>query len=133
MTTGLTSAVPRVIRLPADTTSVAAARQFVTTCLHKWNVEEATDDINLVVDELVTNAIKHARTPVTLSVAHRSDRIIINVEDASTDDPRPDMLAGPLDEEGRGLRLVAHVAREWGCTRLPDGKRVWAEIPLDAE
>jgi anti-sigma regulatory factor (Ser/Thr protein kinase) len=132
MATGLSSALPKVIRLPADATSVAAARDFVTTCLTKWSVAEAADDIGLVVDELVTNAIKHARSPVTVSIAHRADRIIVNVEDESTDDPRPDMLAGPMDEEGRGLRLVSHMAREWGSTRLPDGKRVWAEISLDS-
>ena len=133
MTTGVTSAVPRVLRLPADATSVAAAREFVSSCLSKWSLDEAADDINLVVDELVTNAIKHARSPVTVSIAHRTDRIIVNVDDASSESPRPDMLAGPLDEEGRGLRLVSHVAREWGSTRLPDGKRVWAEISLDGE
>ena len=132
MAIGTTSALPKVIRLPADPSSVAAAREFVGTCLSKWSLEELTDDIGLVVDELVTNSIKHARSPVTVSIAHRSDRIIVNVEDGSTDDPRPDMLAGPMDEEGRGLRLVSHVAREWGSTRLPDGKRVWAEISLDA-
>src|SRR6188472_3277414 len=133
MTTGVSSAVPRVIRLPADAASVSAAREFVTTCLSKWSLAEAADDIGLVVDELVTNAVKHARSPVTVSIAHRSDRIIVNVDDTSTEDPRPDMLAGPLAEEGRGLRLVSHVAREWGSTRLPDGKRVWAEISLDAD
>lgn len=132
MAIGTTSALPKVIRLPADPSSVAAAREFVSTCLTRWSLEELTDDIGLVVDELVTNSIKHARSPVTVSIAHRTDRIIVNVEDGSTEDPRPDMLAGPMDEEGRGLRLVSLVAREWGSTKLPDGKRVWAEISLDA-
>lgn len=130
MAIGTTTALPKVIRLPADPASVAAAREFVGTCLTRWNLDELTDDIGLVVDELVTNSIKHARSPVIVSIAHRTDRIVVNVEDESTEDPRPDMLAGPMDEEGRGLRLVSHVAREWGCTRLPDGKRVWAEISL---
>jgi anti-sigma regulatory factor (Ser/Thr protein kinase) len=132
MPSSLTSAVPRVLRLPADPSSPSAAREFVSECLVSWGLEDSVDSVCLVVDELVTNSVKHARTPVAVSVAHRSDRIIINVEDASTADPRPDMLAGPMDEDGRGLRLVSYVAREWGCTRLPDGKRVWAEIPLDA-
>jgi anti-sigma regulatory factor (Ser/Thr protein kinase) len=127
----VSSAFPRIVRLPADVTSAGAAREFVAECLGQWGLEDCADEVGLVVDELVTNAIVHARSPVTLAVAHRSDRIVVQVEDGSPVDPEPQLLTGQLDESGRGLRLVSTVAIEWGSTPLPTGKRVWAEISLE--
>jgi anti-sigma regulatory factor (Ser/Thr protein kinase) len=127
----MSSALPRVLRLPADATSAAAAREFVAECLERWGLDACADEAGLVVDELVTNAIKHARSPMTLSVAHRSDRVVVQVEDDSSADPQPRPATGSLEESGRGLRLVSQMSLEWGTTPLPTGKRVWAEISLE--
>lgn len=123
------SAVPRVIRLPPDPASVAAARRFVTDCLQNWGLVERADDLLTVSDELVTNAVRHARSPITLAVGRRPDRLVVQVEDESPSPPLPNLaVAGTLADTGRGLLLVDELSLDWGTTTVEAGKRVWAEL-----
>ena len=123
------TALPQLIRLDPDGSSAAEARRFVDECLARWGLEDQADDVQLVVDELVTNAIRHSRGQVTLAIARRLDRVVVQVQDPSPDAPvtgDDDVLA----DNGRGLLLVEQIAAEWGTTPTDDGKRVWAEVPV---
>ena len=124
------AALPQLIRLEPDGSSVAEARRFADECLRRWHLEDQADDVEVVVTELVTNAIRHSRGPVTLSIGRRLDRIIVQVQDPSPKPPEQEQ-AGILDDNGRGLLLVEEIASEWGSTPTDHGKRVWAELPVD--
>src|SRR4051794_27527485 len=126
MPTGL----PQIIRLDADGESVAIARGFVDDCLTRWGLIEQAGDVQLIVDELVTNAIQHSRGPVTLAIGRRPDRIVVQVQDPSSASPEPE-ATDVLADSGRGLLLVEQLAADWGTTPTADGKRVWAEVPVD--
>ncbi|MGX1854821.1 ATP-binding protein [Streptomyces sp. NPDC055299] len=109
--------------------SVATARRLVRTALTAWGLEELADDGALVVSELVTNAVQHARSEVIRLVISRPGpaTVRIGVVDKSKAPPqrhRP----GSEDDSGRGLVLVAALADDWGTDPLPWGKRVWSEL-----
>jgi anti-sigma regulatory factor (Ser/Thr protein kinase) len=124
------AALPQLIHLDPDGSSVAQARLFARDCLDRWGLEDQAADVELVVDELVTNAIRHSRGPVTLSIGRRLDRIVVQVQDPSPAPPEHEH-PGVLADQGRGLLLVEELATGWGTTPVDDGKRVWAELPVD--
>ena len=126
----MAAALPQLIRLEPDGSSVAAARRFAHDCLTRWQLEKQADNVELVVTELVTNAIRHGRGPVTLSIGRRLKRIVVQVQDPSPEQPAPDQ-PDVLADSGRGLLLVEELAADWGSTPTDGGKRVWAELPLD--
>jgi hypothetical protein len=106
----------------------AQARHFVTDTLAAWGRADLIDDAALIVSELATNAVLHARTDFTVTLSRLPEGTIrLAVRDASMARPRP-RRAGPLDGSGRGLGLVAAFATGWGAEFLPDGKVVWAEL-----
>lgn len=119
--------VVRRLELEQDPSAVGRARQFVRACCKDWGAEDPEDVASLVVSELVTNALHHAKGPVTLFVARRLDRIVVSVTDGSTEDAEVE-IAGPLEEAGRGMLLVQSLTTAWGEQALPGGKRVWAEV-----
>jgi anti-sigma regulatory factor (Ser/Thr protein kinase) len=87
------------------------------------------DDACLLVSELVTNGVRHARTMLTVAVDCDGDRVSVAVHDdsAAAVAPRPDL--SPADESGRGLALVEAVARAWGVVTGDTGKTVWFRLP----
>src|SRR5947209_4306861 len=105
------TAFPQLIRLEPDGSSVATARRFVDDCLTRWGLSSQSDEIQLVADELVTNAIRHSRGPVTLALARRLDRVVVQVQDPSPDAPEPE-AADLLADNGRGLLLVDEIAAD---------------------
>ena len=108
--------------------SPAAARRFVTGTLAAWGCAEIADDAALIVGELATNAVIHARTAFTVALSRRPGGLIrIAVRDASPVRPLP-RRAGPRDSSGRGLSLVARLTAGWGAERMPGGKIVWADL-----
>ena len=125
------AALPQLIRLDPDGSSVAEARRFAHDCLTRWQLEDQAADVELVVTELVTNAIRHSRGPVTLSIGRLLNRIIVQVQDPSPEQPEPDE-PDVLADNGRGLLLVEELASDWGSTPTDGGKRVWAELPLES-
>ncbi|HEX5095229.1 MAG TPA: ATP-binding protein [Acidimicrobiia bacterium] len=78
----------------------------------------------LIVSELVTNAVLHGSEPIVFRADRRGDRLRIEVHDGST-------RMGPPTEHSRGLELIARVASAWGVQRHAPGKTVWAEMLLD--
>lgn len=114
-------------RLPAHPTSSRAARRFVAEALARWGCADAADDATLLVSELVTNAIIHARTPVDLIVRRTKGAVRIEVLDDGEGIPEP-RVTPPDAPAGRGLGLVQAVASRWGVEERPPGKSVWFEV-----
>ncbi|MFC8449657.1 SpoIIE family protein phosphatase [Kitasatospora sp. NPDC057223] len=104
------------------------ARRLATHTLRRWGLDHLIEPTELMVSELVTNAVQHATRPVTLSLV-RTSRLRCEVGDDSPLLPRR-RRAGPEDERGRGLQIVARCADRWGATRLGAGKVVWFEQRL---
>ena len=108
-----------------------AARRFVGGLLacRPFAGRVSADDVLLVVSELATNAVVHAGTPFSVTVSSDGSVIRIAVSDWSA--TRPVMRDGSIGAiSGRGLRLIAAVSGDWGVDPRPDGKTVWAELPL---
>lgn len=110
---------------PARAEEVPAARNAVSDQLTDWGLEEYAFALEMVVCELVTNAVEHAEGPVGLRLI-RDDSLICEVSDTSSTSPHP-RRAGPMDEGGRGLYLVAQLMDRWGTRFTENGKTVWAQ------
>ncbi|MFE9425339.1 SpoIIE family protein phosphatase [Kitasatospora sp. NPDC006697] len=104
------------------------ARRLAGHALRRWGLEALAENTELMVSELVTNAVQHAKKPVTLRLV-RTSVLRCEVGDDSPALPRR-RKAGPQEERGRGLELVAKCADGWGATRLGGGKVVWFEQRL---
>ncbi|MDX2706755.1 SpoIIE family protein phosphatase [Streptomyces sp. PA03-6a] len=111
--------------LPVDPAVVSRARALATRQLAEWGLEELRTTTELVVSELVTNAIRHASGPIRLRLIRQSV-FICEVYDGSNTVPRL-RHARTTDEGGRGLFLVAQLTRRWGTRYTADGKLIWAE------
>jgi hypothetical protein len=118
-----------VWRLAPDPVEVGRVRAAVREQLHAWQLAKLADTAELLVGELVTNAVRHSHgRPVEVRLV-RGDNLLCEVDD--DDHALPSLLgAGPTDEAGRGLRVVSTLAREWGATRTGAGKTVWFELTL---
>ncbi|MFD8072352.1 SpoIIE family protein phosphatase [Streptomyces sp. NPDC059718] len=111
--------------LPVDPAVVSQARALAARQLAEWGLEELRTTTELVVSELVTNAIRHASGPIRLRLIRQSV-FICEVYDGSNTVPRL-RHARTTDEGGRGLFLVAQLTRRWGTRYTADGKLIWAE------
>ncbi|WUD74630.1 SpoIIE family protein phosphatase [Streptomyces sp. NBC_00510] len=111
--------------LPVDPAVVSRARALAARQLAEWGLEELRTTTELVVSELVTNAIRHASGPIRLRLIRQSV-FICEVYDGSNTVPRL-RHARTTDEGGRGLFLVAQLTRRWGTRYTADGKLIWAE------
>ncbi|WP_405867665.1 SpoIIE family protein phosphatase [Streptomyces sp. NBC_00005] len=116
-------------RLALDPIEVGRARAVVREQLHDWGLAKLAPTAELLVSELVTNAVRHSHSrPVELRLV-RGDTLLCEVDDDDHDLPTL-RSAGPEDEFGRGLRVVSTLAREWGTSRTKAGKTVWFELTL---
>ncbi|MFI6447563.1 SpoIIE family protein phosphatase [Kitasatospora sp. NPDC050543] len=114
--------------LTVDTTEVRRARTLVREQLAGWHLEALTDTTELLVSELVTNAVRVARDRVQLQLI-RVDKLLVEVSDDNHNLPSLEP-AEQLGETGRGLTLVTKLAERWGTARKAVGKVVWFELPL---
>jgi serine phosphatase RsbU (regulator of sigma subunit)/anti-sigma regulatory factor (Ser/Thr protein kinase) len=111
--------------LPADPRFVAHARRFVRATLSSWSLGGLIDSSELIVSELVTNALKHGWPPIELRLL-RGRTLVCEVADGSPTSPAP-RAATPDDDTGRGLQLVKRFAYRWGTRPTLYGKIVWVE------
>jgi len=118
------------IHLAVQPVSASLARNFVRRHLLAHGLPAVSDDVVLVVSELATNALVHARTPFTVSIRRFEQTVILIVEDGSRD--RPALIAHEMtDTSGRGLAIVTLLSAAWGADEHHDGRKsVWAEFDL---
>jgi GAF domain-containing protein/anti-sigma regulatory factor (Ser/Thr protein kinase) len=116
--------------IPADPEHVARARVLSTEQLDAWQLEELSFITELVVSELVTNAIRYGSPPIQLRLV-RDTALICEVSDGSNTAPHL-RRARVSDEGGRGLLLVAQLTQRWGTRHSSNGKTIWCEQPLPA-
>ena len=122
-------AFERTWHFDAELTRARAARRVVTSALRARGIAGATlYDAQILLGELVSNAVRHARTPFSVSVLVDDDRIVVAVGDDSEELPVAAGPPTPGDSSGRGLHLVTALARRWAAERREDGKVVWAEM-----
>jgi serine phosphatase RsbU (regulator of sigma subunit) len=130
--------IARLRRLPEDNfaswtlapklTSVREARSVLAEPMKRWDLEDLIPTTELLVSELVTNAVKYSRGEVTLRLVNEK-ALVCEVLDSSGALPRL-RQANSEDESGRGLQVVRQLSRRWGARRTATGKVVWCEQPL---
>ncbi|MEU2068007.1 ATP-binding SpoIIE family protein phosphatase [Streptomyces anulatus] len=119
-----------VIDLPSDAAAVSGARRFTSDILAAWGLDALSFTTELVVSELVTNAIRYGKSPVQLRLILQAT-LTCEVSDASSTAPHM-RRARIFDEGGRGLLLVAQLTERWGTRHNREGKVIWAEQALPA-
>jgi anti-sigma regulatory factor (Ser/Thr protein kinase) len=122
--------------LPASPTSPAVARALVRSACESWELTNIADSAEIVVSELVTNAVTHAQTNLDVTVVRRTQHVVIQVRDHGSAAliPTGSGQRPVSSTRGRGLPLVELLTSGWGRSRGPSGKGVWAtiRIPHDA-
>ncbi|MGV9899827.1 ATP-binding SpoIIE family protein phosphatase, partial [Streptomyces tendae] len=114
--------------VPNDPAAVADIRSQVTRRLDEWGLDELAFTTELILSELVTNAIRYGGETVHVRMV-RDRSLICEVFDSSSTSPHL-RYAAMTDEGGRGLFLVAQLAERWGTRYTPAGKVIWAEQPV---
>lgn len=114
--------------LPEDFRAAAAARTLIRTWLPQWGLSNLQEDAELIVSELVGNALRHGASPVTLTLGTSDGHLVLAVEDAAAAAlPIPRQAAADATD-GRGMRIIGALAARWGCSAGPSSKVVWAEL-----
>ncbi|PNG22602.1 SpoIIE family protein phosphatase [Streptomyces cahuitamycinicus] len=114
----------------ADPARVGEVRASATRWLSDRGLDETGFAAELILSELITNAIRHGAAPIRVRLLY-GRTLICEVSDASNTAPHL-RRAASTDEGGRGLFLVAQLSQSWGTRYLPEGKVIWAECDLDA-
>ncbi|MFF5259181.1 SpoIIE family protein phosphatase [Actinomadura viridis] len=127
-TQGLNASQVATWDLAPDPAVVGRARQAASDQLTAWGLDEPAFVTELVVSELVTNAIRYGEPPIRLRLIHTTG-LICEVSDSSNTAPHL-RRARIFDEGGRGLLLVAQLSRRWGTRHTSHGKTIWAEQSL---
>ena len=122
-----------VLTLGREPNAAAHARDFVTDRAAEWQLDgqHDLDTVVLLASELVTNAILHTQSPITLRLLAEADLVRVEVDDGSSVLPVPGVL-NTTAMSGRGLMLVQKMSRRWGVRQAPEqGKTVWFELATD--
>lgn len=114
-------------RYEVSATSVAEARRFVADALEGAGLSALNDVVQLVVSELATNAVRHARTSFEVDL-DLGDEVVVGVTDDGPGQPMEHHVTAGA-RSGRGLAIVASVSGAWGVQPCPQGKRVWCVLP----
>jgi len=119
-------------RLPPLSRSVPEARRDVASTLEQWGLAGLADTAVLLVSEVVTNAVLHARTEVLLTMARVGSGVRIEVSDGSTLPPALRWHSA-TSTTGRGLRMLDLLADSWSAESTSTGKTVWFTISGDRD
>jgi anti-sigma regulatory factor (Ser/Thr protein kinase) len=117
----------REFALPGSAVDARWARAEILRFLDGRLRDDRCDEVVLIVSELVTNAVVHARPPLTLRLVIDARRLRVEVEDGDSHEPTP-RTPSAHGERGRGLSLVAGLCSRWGVRPAPSGKVVWCEV-----
>lgn len=110
--------------------AVPFAREQLTRALADWGLTgEAGEPAQLVVTEMLSNAIDHARAPIRIAVRFTGESVRVEVHDASAEPPRQ-QPHDPSRLRGRGLQMVDALSSKWGWTNDAGGKTVWADVSI---
>lgn len=115
-------------QLPRTPSALRRARHVTRHKLAGWGAADQSDVVELLVSELVANAMEHARGTIRLTLSMEDGLLRGEVEDDAPEMPQL-RLAGLEDEGGRGLQLVDMLSCCWGGDRTAHGKVVWFEVP----
>lgn len=115
--------IPPPLHLEPRPASAGEARRWVTGVVAGWPLT-AVETTQLLLSEVVTNTVLHARTPMEVRAVPVGDRLRLEVVDRVPDAPRHKHFEADA-ETGRGLKLLANLADEWGVHRSAHGKTVW--------
>lgn len=116
------------VRLPPEPSSAGEARRFARGALGRWGCSEDVEDtVLLLLSEVVSNAVLHARTELEVNIAARPAQVRVEVVDGDTS-PIHRRTSTAEAQSGRGTELIEVLAEAWGTDRLTTGKRVWFEV-----
>ncbi len=107
--------------------SARDARRWVTGRLTRFGLDPLCDAVELLTVEVVTNALLHANTPLTLRLRREASGVHVEVSDGSRVPPHRQHFS-PTSTTGRGVGLLDDLADEWGWWAEPDGKTVWFQV-----
>ena len=113
--------------LPPELSAVGEARHWASSQCAEVLDEEARQVLELLVSEVVANAVLHGAGWLTVALGCAPGEVVVAVEDASSVPPQVKTV-GPEATGGRGVALVEALAREWGWQPHPPGKRVWFRL-----
>ena len=118
-------------QLESSRNAPGLARRHVAAAIGP-QASDRTDDVLLMVSEVVTNAVVHGEGRINLSVEVTHEAVRVSVSDRGTGMVVARTMAGPSDTRGRGLAIVDRLARRWGVKPLgSEGKTVWFECAVD--
>ncbi len=118
------------LRLPHSDRAPRLARAFVADRLHGWALDGLIETASLVVSEVVTNAVIHARSDAELMLERTPSSLRISVTDHGGGLTRRHGDAS--GDGGRGLLIVQQLSTSWGAEPTDNGNRVWAELPIES-
>ncbi|MFJ7146756.1 SpoIIE family protein phosphatase [Streptomyces sp. NPDC100445] len=107
--------------------AVPDARDLVADVMRQWGLLHLANDMMLIADEMVANAVRHARTPLRVELRRAGERVVLEVTDSSPQEPRL-IVSQPGEFGHRGIFLIDAIATRWGTRWIDGGKVVWAEI-----
>ena len=120
-----------LMTLPASNESVRTGRQATSVVLSAWRLSRLEENAVLVVSELLTNAVRHARDTDAIELDLHATRawLRIEIQDRDRQWPRPRVL-NELSESGFGFVLIDALTAKWGVRETETGKAVWAELDI---
>jgi anti-sigma regulatory factor (Ser/Thr protein kinase) len=119
-----------VWEFPVDPEAAGAARERTAHTLAEWGLDREADTTEIIVSELVTNALRHATGPIELRLTRHDHTLSCEVSDGSGTFPQL-QRARLEDEGGRGLFMVAQLCRRWGTRPTDSGKVIWTNQAVD--